>query len=83
MKLGMQIQHATSYAPVKMRNALTPVTNFAQTHHGLAVLGIVLSSTTEYGTMFLLEELLLCGCRLFHLVTLPVELNASSRAYSR
>lgn len=81
-EVGHAIQHATGYAPVKMRNALVPVTNFAQNASWpLILLGIVLSSTTQYGTMFFnIGILCFVAVVLFHLVTLPVELNASSRA---
>ena len=59
-----------------------PVTNFAQNASWpLILLGIVLSSTTQYGTMFFnIGILCFVAVVLFHLVTLPVELNASSRA---
>lgn len=81
-EVGHAIQHTTSYAPVKMRNALVPVTNFAQNASWpLILLGILLSSTTQYGTMFFnIGIFCFVAVVLFHLVTLPVELNASSRA---
>ncbi|ASS38061.1 zinc metallopeptidase [Mogibacterium pumilum] len=81
-EVGHAIQHATGYAPVKMRNALVPVTNFAQNASWpLILLGIFLSSTTQYGTMlFNIGILCFVAVVLFHIVTLPVELNASSRA---
>ena len=84
-EVGHAIQHATGYAPVKMRNALVPVTNFAQNASWpLILLGIFLSSTTQYGTMFFnIGILCFVAVVLFHLVTLPVELNASSRALTQ
>ena len=73
-EVGHAIQHATSYAPVKMRNALVPVTNFAQNASWpLILLGIVLSSTTEYGTMFFnIGIFCFVAVVLFHLVKLTV-----------
>ena len=84
-EVGHAIQHATGYAPVKMRNALVPVTNFAQNASWpLILLGLLLSSTSQYGTMFFnIGILCFVAVVLFHLVTLPVELNASSRALTQ
>lgn len=74
---GHALQHADAYAPLNLRMALVPVTNFA--------------STAIYGIMFLgwfmnLSKLAVAGIiafgiiTLFQLVTLPVEYNASYRA---
>lgn len=74
---GHAVQYATGYAPIKFRSAILPamqlgtnlgwilvVLGFALSFLGLVYIGIVLFSATT----------------LFHLVTLPVELNASHRA---
>lgn len=81
-EVGHAIQHARGYAPVKMRNALVPVVNLAQnTSWPLIILGLVLSSTSAYGTLFFnLGVICFLAVVIFHLVTLPVEFNASSRA---
>ena len=76
---GHAVQHAKKYAPVQMRSALVPVVQFSsqivtivllmgilvvQTFPGLMIAGIVLFALTT----------------LFSFVTLPVEVDASSRA---
>jgi len=74
---GHAAQHAESYVPIKIRTALVPVCNIGS-YLGipLALLGIfmgfeplVVIGLVLYGAIFL-----------FHLVTLPVEFNASRRA---
>ena len=76
---GHAVQHAKKYAPVQMRSALVPVVQFSsqivtfvllmgilvvETFPGLMIAGIVLFALTT----------------LFSFVTLPVEVDASSRA---
>lgn len=78
---GHAVQHALGYGPLKMRSALVPVVSFAsnivqwvllagviffQSFPGLLWFGIALFATTT----------------LFSFITLPVEINASSRAIS-
>lgn len=76
---GHAVQHALGYGPLRMRSALVPVVSFAsnivqwvllagviffQSFPGLLWFGIALFATTT----------------LFSFITLPVEINASSRA---
>lgn len=74
---GHACQHAQSYFPLKIRNAVIPITKFGST------LGIPL---VLLGVFFTFEPLVYAGIilysavALFQLVTLPVEFNASSRA---
>ena len=74
---GHAIQHARGYAPVRVRTALVPVTNFASSLSPLlVVLGIVMSmEPLAYAGIALFSVAVL-----FQLVTLPVEFNASARA---
>ena len=79
---GHAVQYAESYAPIKLRAAIIPVTNFgSQLAMPLILLGLVLSA---FGSMsdFLIYLGIACfGLSLvFQLVTLPVEFNASRRA---
>lgn len=76
---GHAVQHATAYAPLKMRSALVPVVSFASNW----MTWILLAG------MLLIEsfpQILLAGIGLFALttlfsfITLPVEVNASQRA---
>ena len=81
-EVGHAIQHATNYAPVKIRTAIVPITNLgAKLSVPLIILGLILSS---FGEVFV--TIAYIGCVLyglvtiFQLVTLPTEFNASSRA---
>ena len=74
---GHAVQYAENYAPIKIRNSIVPVVNF-----GSSISWFVLI----FGLFMGYEPLLWVGIALFslttvfHLITLPVELNASRRA---
>lgn len=74
---GHACQHAEAYFPLKIRNAVIPITRFG------SMLGIPL---VLLGVFFTFEPLTYAGIilysavALFQLITLPVEFNASSRA---
>ena len=79
---GHAIQHAQNYAPLRIRNAIIPVTNFgSRLAIPLVIVGILLSSISQY---FILVAYLgvigFCLCVVFQLVTLPTEFDASRRA---
>lgn len=76
---GHAIQHAKGYGPLRLRTALVPVVTFANnTVQWVLLLGVILINLTP--------ALLWAGIALFAMttffsfVTLPVEINASSRA---
>lgn len=74
---GHAVQYAKSYAPIKLRNAIIPVTQIgSQLSTPLVLLGIILSLD------FLITAgiLLFSAVVFFQAVTLPVEFNASARA---
>ena len=74
---GHAVQHAQSYAPVKVRNAIIPVCNIGSTIGlPLAVIGLFMN----FGILFYIGLILYGLVALFQLVTLPVEFNASRRA---
>lgn len=77
---GHAIQDRDGYAPLRLRAALVPVTNFGQaTAFPLLFLGFFLGEGT--GNFLITAGLLLFSLTLlFQLVTLPVEFNASKRA---
>ena len=77
---GHAIQHATGYAPLKIRGALVPVANFGSTiAWPLILIGLLFSSQSSM--LFLnLGIIAFSLAVLFQIVTLPVEFNASSRA---
>lgn len=75
---GHAIQHQTSYAPLKIRDALVPVANFgAKLSWPMIFLGLILSWLRPLITVGIV---LFCAVVLFQIITLPVEFNASNRA---
>lgn len=74
---GHAIQYAKGYAPIKLRNTILPVANFAsKLSIPLIILGIILS----YESLITIGILAFSTVLLFQVVTLPVEFNASKRA---
>ncbi len=75
---GHAIQDQEGYAMLRLRGAMVPVCNFGSRFSWiLIILGVVLSWNQ---LLIRLGIALFCAVVLFHLVTLPVELNASARA---
>ena len=76
---GHAIQHAKGYAPLKFRSALVPVVNFASNIvQWVLLLGVILMSV--FPGLLWFGIALFALTTLFSFVTLPVEINASSRA---
>ena len=74
---GHAIQHHTGYAPLNFRSKLVPVANLGSAlSWPLILLGLVFGTGQ---TLISVGILLFCAVVLFHLVTLPVEFNASAR----
>jgi Zn-dependent membrane protease YugP len=76
-EVGHAIQHHKNYFPLQIRHAILPVTNFGSwLAFPLFFIGFFLQ------TPFLMDLgiVLFGGVVAFHLVTLPVEYNASNRA---
>lgn len=84
-EVGHAIQHAQGYAPVKVRNMLVPIVNLTSSlSWPLIILGLVFSTTSSYGSLlFNIGTICFIFVILFHLITLPVEFNASSRALNQ
>ena len=80
---GHAIQDASGYLPMKLRSGLFPIVNFAgQLWFPLFFLAIIMGIGTVTGQLFIqLAVLAFAGVLAFHVVTLPVEINASTRAY--
>lgn len=74
---GHAAQHATNYLPIKIRNSILPVCRIGS-YAGipLAFIGMIFS----FESLIFIGLLLYSFIMLFQLATLPVELNASSRA---
>lgn len=76
---GHAVQHATEYAPLKMRSALVPIVSFSSKW----VMWVLLAGIF---TIHMFPSLIWIGIglfavtTLFSFVTLPVEINASARA---
>ena len=74
---GHAAQHAESYKPIAVRNAILPVANIGSASGiWLALIGLMLNLTI----LVQIGIILYAFVALFQLVTLPVEFNASSRA---
>ncbi len=82
-EVGHAIQDATGYTPMKLRSGLFPIVNFAgQLWFPLFFLAFIMGVGTATGQLFIqLAALAFLGILAFHVVTLPVEINASTRAY--
>ena len=74
---GHAVQYAKGYLPIKLRASVLPVAQFGSSMGWiLAILGLVFSFTP----ILYIGIALFSATTLFHLITLPVELNASRRA---
>ena len=78
---GHAVQHALGYAPLRMRSALVPAVNFTSRYvQWVLLLGVLMINT--FPGLLLLGIAMFAVSTLFSFVTLPVEINASSRAIS-
>ena len=79
---GHAVQYAESYAPIKLRAAIIPVTNIgSKLAMPLILIGLLLSYAANVSYFFVYLGIACFGLSLvFQLVTLPVEFNASHRA---
>ena len=79
---GHAIQYAENYAPVKLRQAIIPITNIGSNLGiWIFILGIFLTMISQ--TFVIVAYIgigLFSFTALFQLITLPTEYNASSRA---
>ena len=81
-EVGHAIQYQEGYFPIKIRNAIIPITNLSsKLAMPLVLIGIILSAFGEVYSYVAYAGVALFGVALvFQLVTLPVEFNASKRA---
>lgn len=79
---GHAIQYARGYAPIKLRNAIIPVTNIgSKLAMPLILIGLLFSGGSEMGlTVAYLGVACFGLSTLFQLFTLPTEFDASKRA---
>ncbi|HOQ79619.1 MAG TPA: zinc metallopeptidase [Candidatus Cloacimonadota bacterium] len=79
-EVGHAIQHARGYYPVVLRAQILPAANFGSSMaFPLFILGLIFS----YPMLMDIGIILFSIALLFHLVTLPVEFNASARAITQ
>lgn len=77
-EIGHVIQHNEGYGPIKVRSALVPVANFGSSLSWiLIVAGLVFG---RFQFLLNLGILMFCLVVAFHVITLPVEFDASRRA---
>ena len=79
---GHAVQYAVGYAPIKLRAAIIPITNFgSKIAMPLILAGILFSAMGAFSDTLVYLGIAAFGLSLvFQLVTLPVEFNASRRA---
>lgn len=76
-EVGHAIQHHESYSPLIFRNSIVPVVNICSSASmPLFFIGLLMGN----GLLVNIGIVLFAGALVFHLVTLPVEINASMRA---
>lgn len=85
-EFGHALQDKDSYVPLRVRQTLIPITNFASSLlMPLVMLGLIFSfgsvGDTLVGNIFLWSGIIVFGSSVFvNLITLPVEFDASNRA---
>lgn len=79
---GHALQHAKNYAPLSLRSALVPATQFGSFLGPLLFMGgFLLQAITSFGYNLAVVGLILFALTaVFSVVTLPVEFDASKRA---
>lgn len=76
-EVGHAIQHQQGYKPMEIRQKIVPITNFASSaSFPILLIGMIFTSAD----LIMLGILLFSAVVVFHIVTLPVEFNASNRA---
>lgn len=82
-EIGHVFQHKQNYAPVKIRSALVPVLNYSEMFMWpLIILGLICELFYPWASYLIYIGVGIYALNtVFCLVTLPVELDASKRAY--
>ncbi len=79
-EVGHALQYANGYAPIRWRNTVLPMANIGSQAIGFLIMAAFIfrmSFMIDIGILFYLFAIL------FHVITLPVEFNASSRAIAQ
>lgn len=78
---GHAVQHATAYSWLSLRSWLVPAVSFSSKWcQWILMGGILVLSLTNSSTILMIGIALFAVTTLFSFITLPVEINASSRA---
>ncbi len=78
---GHALQHKAAYAPLHLRMAIVPITQFATfAWQGILLVGLLFNA---FGKFLGIAILIFSVITFFQLVTLPVEFDASRRAKAR
>lgn len=78
---GHAVQHFEGYRPIMIRNAIVPLTNIGTfLAFPLIFIGLIINNATMSATLINIGIVLYGFAVVFHLITLPVEYNASHRA---
>ena len=76
-EVGHAVQHGLGYSPLAIRNTIVPVVSLGSS---LAVPILFMGFLFQAPALMDIGIFLFLGVVVFHLITLPVEFNASSRA---
>ena len=84
-EVGHVLQHHQGYLPLQMRAGMAPVVGFASmASTPLFFIGLIFGAKLPFGGLLMdLGIVFFSGAVLFHLVTLPVEFDASKRALAQ
>jgi len=84
-EVGHVLQHQQGYVPLQLRGAFAPVAGFGSTlATPLFFIGLIFGARLPFGGVLMdLGILFFAAAVLFHLVTLPVEFDASRRALAQ
>lgn len=84
-EVGHVLQHHEGYFPLQLRSGMAPVVGIASTAAmPLFIIGLLFGAGAAWGGLLMdLGILFFAGAVLFHLVTLPVEFDASRRALAQ
>ena len=83
-EVGHAIQDARGYIPMKLRAGIFPIVNISSQFWPMAFIFALFvgGAATPIGSLLInVAIVLFLGVLAFHVVTLPVEINASTRAY--
>lgn len=79
-EVGHAVQHSEGYAPLNIRSAIVPVTNIASKLSPFLIFGGLILARSGGLVLLDLGIIAYIMITLFHIITLPVEFNASHRA---